>query len=29
MYKVTTDDSVEFLGEVVQSSQDKEWLSVA
>jgi len=29
MYKVTTEDSVKILGEVVQSSQDKEWLSVA
>ena len=29
MYEVTTDGSVEILGEVVQSSQDKEWLLVA
>jgi hypothetical protein len=29
MYEVTRDNSVEFLGEVVQSSQDKEWLPVA
>jgi hypothetical protein len=29
MHKVTTDGSVEILGEVVENSQDKEWLSVA
>ena len=29
MYKVTTESSVEFLGEIVENSQDKEWLSVA
>ena len=29
MHKVTTDVSVKFLREVVENSQDKEWLSVA
>ena len=29
MYEVTTDDSVEILGEAVENSQDKEWLTVA